>query len=388
MPRRALPPLPALFLLTAIFYCNFFARIVFAPLLPAIEHSLSLSHGQAGAFFLIISCGYFISLLLSGFISSRFSHKMTITLSMFSLSVALLLIATLTDLLFLRLAFFILGLAAGLFLPSAISTISDLFSPRHWGRAFAVHELAPNLAFLTAPLFASLAQPAAPWTLIVFTLAACSLAAALLYSRLGHGAKLYGEPPNLALCGALVARKDFMILVILFAAGISGTIGIFNTLPLFLVTNHGMTIEQANLIVGLSRASSLVTALLGGFLADYFGNRRTIAGVLLLTGISTFFLGVAEGSTLIISVFVQPILAVCFFPAGFALLSRLSAPESRNVVISLAVPLAFVIGGGALPSLVAFMADYGLFAAGLSLTGLLIGTAALLVRSLNSGKSN
>ena len=48
------PILPSLLLLTSIFFLNFFARVIFSPLLPAIEKSLSLSHSKAGTIFLII----------------------------------------------------------------------------------------------------------------------------------------------------------------------------------------------------------------------------------------------------------------------------------------------------------------------------------------------
>ena len=301
---------------------------------------------------------------------------------MFASGMSLFLIATFTHLFFLRFSFFLLGLSSGVYLPSAISTISHLFPSRHWGRAFAVHELAPNLAFLSAPLFASFFLPVAHWRVAVILLSIATLSSAVIYALFGKGDTLFGEPPKLSLCTRIIVQKDFLILVLLFAVGITGTIGVFNVLPLFLVNNHSMTVEYANVLVGLSRLSSLGTALLGGWLADRFGNRRTIAGVLLLTGITTLCLGVADGSTLVLMIFLQPVLAVCFFPAGFALLSRLSTEETRNVVISLAVPLAFVIGGGLVPSLIARMADFGLFNTGLIITGLLISAPAVLVVQL------
>ncbi|MEE8553949.1 MAG: MFS transporter, partial [Desulfobacterales bacterium] len=61
-----------------------------------------------------------------------------------------------------------------------------------------------------------------------------------------------------------------------------------------------------------------------------------------------------------------------FFPAGFAALSSISTPENRNVAISLTIPIAFVIGGGAIPALIGIMADKGYFAWSISLSGALI----------------
>ena len=378
------PALPSLLLLTSIFYLNFFARVIFSPLLPAIEKNLALSHSEAGTIFLVISCGYFVSLLGSGFFSSKLGHKNTIVFSLFFISASLFLIASLTSFSHLQPAFFLLGLGAGIYLPSAIATITELFTHVHWGKAFAVHELAPNLAFLTAPLCSTLLLSRLHWQHIVLILAITSFIAASLYHYFGRGKKLFGTPPNISLCLVILKQRNFIILAILFALGISSTIGIFNILPLFLVTNHTMSLHDANLLVGMSRILTLGTALLGGWLADRFGNRKTIAIVLLLAGLATSGIGLTDGNFLVASIFLQPLLAVCFFPAGFALLSQLASPSARNVVISLAIPLAFLIGGGLLPALITVMADAGLFDTGIVLTGMFICSGALLVPMLSN----
>jgi NNP family nitrate/nitrite transporter-like MFS transporter len=379
IPLQGKTAFSSLLLLTAIFFLNFFARVIFSPLLPSIEKTLVLSHGQAGTIFLVISCGYFISLLGSGFVSSRLGHKNTIVLSMFFISASLFLIASLTSLAHLQSAFFLLGLGAGVYLPSAIATIAELFPHVRWARAFAVHELAPNMAFITAPLFSAFLLTRLHWQQITLILAFAAFLAGSVYHYLGRGKNIFGTTPTVPLCLTILKQRDFLILVVIFSLGISSTIGIFNILPLFLVTNHTMALQDANLLAGLSRVMTLGTALLGGYLADRFGNRKTIAGVLLLTGLATMGIGMTDSIFLIVSIFLQPLLAVCFFPAGFALLSRLSIPAARNVVISLAIPLSFLIGGGLLPALITAMADMGQFHTGIVLTGLFICAGTFLV---------
>jgi NNP family nitrate/nitrite transporter-like MFS transporter len=71
---------PLLFLV-GIFFLNFLARIILSPLMPTIEKDLKIGHDEAGSLFLIISLGYYIMLLGSGFISSRINHRKTIILS-------------------------------------------------------------------------------------------------------------------------------------------------------------------------------------------------------------------------------------------------------------------------------------------------------------------
>jgi NNP family nitrate/nitrite transporter-like MFS transporter len=69
-------------------------------------------------------------------------------------------------------------------------------------------------------------------------------------------------------------------------------------------------------------------------------------------------------------------LAVCFFPAGFAALSFMGSSKVRSVAVSLAVPLGFLFGGGAVPLGIGLIGDIGFFGLGVSLAGglILLGT--------------
>ena len=374
-------PLPLL-LLAFIFYLNFISRIILAPLLPEIENGLSISHGQAGIFFLCISISYFISLSSSGVIAARLGHKRTIVVSMLAIGISLLLVSCSQSLFLLRVSFFLLGMAAGLYLPSGIATITDLYQTRQLGRAFGVHEIAPNLAFLTAPLFAAWLLPALQWQQVFLLLAAATTGAAMLYGLVGRETRLKGAAPNLSRCLELIRLPEFWLMVILFSMGISATLGVYSVLPMFLVSEHGMTEQSANMLVGISRSTTLITAFFGGWLSDRFGSLRTMAVVLLLTGLFTALLGFGPGQLLQAWVWLQPLLAVCFFAPAFSALSQIGSPDARNIVISVAIPISFVLGGGVVPAGITRLADSGHFGLGLILAGLFIGSGSLLIRLL------
>ena len=143
--------LQPVFFLVGIFLLNFTARIILSPLLPTIENELAISHGQAGFFFFLISVGYLFGLLGSGFFDSRATHKLTIVVSSAGVGIALIAIAFATNLSTVRTGLMALGFAAGLYIPSAIAAITSIIKQEHWGKAIAVHELAPNLAFFASP---------------------------------------------------------------------------------------------------------------------------------------------------------------------------------------------------------------------------------------------
>jgi len=367
-----------LFLIASIFLLNFTSRIILAPLLPTIENNLKLSHGDAGSLFFFLSIGYFISLLGSGHISSRINHKKTITVSVIAVGTALSAISLSNSLLTLRCCVFLLGISAGTYLPSGITTITSLVNSKDWGKAVAIHELAPNLSFILAPLLVEILLHWFFWRQILFLIGSVSIIAGIVFARFGKGGNFFGEAPNFSAIKTIIKIPDFWILIFLFSLAITSTLGIYNMLPLYLVVEHGVSQEWANSLVGISRISTLGMAFLAGWATDRLGPKTIMLSVFFVTGILTLLLGIASTYWVIIVVFLQPILAVCFYPAGFSALSSISTSENRNVAVSLTIPIAFVLGGGAVPALIGIMADLGYFSWGISLSGALIMTGFFL----------
>ena len=220
-------------LLTNIFFLNFLSRIIFAPLLPRIQKDLTLSHVEAASLFLFITMGYSISLLGSGFISKRLRHRKTICLSATAVGISLTGIALCDGVWTIRGGLLMLGLAAGLYLPSGMASLTALVSARHWGKAIATHELAPNLSFFMAPLLAEFLMMWISWRGVLVFLGICSILTGFLFSRFWKGEDLPGEALNFLSLKTLLARKSFWIMMILFSLGICATIGIYTMLPPF-----------------------------------------------------------------------------------------------------------------------------------------------------------
>jgi len=373
-----LTQLAPLLLITSIFLLNFIARIIIAPLLPTIEKDLGFSHGDAGSLFLFLSIGYFISLLGSGYISSRITHRKTIIVSAIAVGTALSLISFNKSLFGMRFCLFLLGISAGLYLPSGITTVTSLVNPKHWGKAIAIHELAPNLSFVLAPLLAEMFLHWFIWRNIFFLIGIVSVIMGFVFVHFGKGGNFLGEAPNFSSIKAILKIPALWILIFLFSLAITSTLGIYNMLPLYLVTEHGVSQDWANSLVGMSRISTLGIVFLAGWATDRFGPKIILVNVFLVTGIFTLLLGIVSADWIATVVFIQPMSAICFYPAGIASLSSISTPENRNVAISLTIPIAFFLGGGAVPALIGIMADQGYFAWGIILSGALIMTGFFL----------
>jgi predicted MFS family arabinose efflux permease len=373
--RNAMAPV---FFLTALFFLNFIARILLAPFLPTIERDLGITHSGAGFFFFLVSAGYLVGLTGSGFLSARLNHRTMITLSCASVGIVLLAISAADSMWAIRAGLVCLGLATGLYMPSAIATITSLVPSSHWGKAIAIHETAPNLAFVAAPLAADLFLRFSSWRAALGLLGAVSVIVAVLFHRYGKGGEFSGEPPSFAALSALLRQPAAWMIALLFGLGVSSTLGIFSMLPLYLVSERRMEQSWVNTLVALSRISGPFMALAAGWVSDSLGPRRTIAGSFLLTGLTTLLLGPAPTAWLVPIVFLQPALAVCFFPAAFAALAAIAPARSRNVAVSFTVPAGFLLGGGAIPAFLGVMGDAGSFGLGFTWVGALILAGAAL----------
>jgi len=358
--------------MTGIFYVNFISRIILAPLMPAIERDLEIGHAEAGSLFLLISFGYFASLVGSGFISSRLKHRNTIILSSTVLGAALIGVSLTTSMWGIRFGCIAVGLAAGLYLPSGISTLTSMVNAKDWGKAIAVHELAPNVSFLTAPLLSEMLLLWFSWRSILALLGLAALCLGLVFTRLGRGGDFVGEAPSPANLKILLREPSFWIMIVLFSMGISGSLGIYAMLPLFLVAERGITRGMANYVVAFSRLLALGVAFIAGIITDRLGPKAALGGIFLIAGFLTLVLGLVPAPWVVLFVFLQPLMAVCFFPPGFAALSKIGPPRVRNISVSFTVPVGFLVGGGAIPTGIGVLGDKGCFGWGISLVGMII----------------
>ncbi len=369
----------------SIFFLTFLARTVLAPLLLTIEQDLGLTHAQGGSLFLTVAVGLMVSMLLSGFLSRPLTHHRTIALAGLLTGTALLLLAGSRSLAGFRAGLLLTGAAAGLYLPSGLTALYSFIPSPQWGRAIALHELGPILGLTAGPLLAQAALhglgplPAPGWRPLLLLLGTAALAAGLLYLLFGRGGRTPGTPPRLSSILPLFRLRGFWIVGFFFVTALGLEMGIYSMLPAFLVTAKDLPPSLVNTLVGASRLTPLLMIFAAGWLSDHLGCRRVMAGAAFSPGIATLLIGLAHGPVLIAALFLQPMLVSSFFPAGFSALAQQGPPQSRSLAVSLIIPLAYLLGGGLLPSLIGLLADHGRAPQGIAAAGLLTAAAPLLL---------
>jgi NNP family nitrate/nitrite transporter-like MFS transporter len=145
-------------------------------------------------------------------------------------------------------------------------------------------------------------------------------------------------------------------------------------MTLYLVAERGIDRGLANTLVGLSRLPVLAIAPLSGWVADRFGPKPTMTVAMVFSGFTTILLGILPDRWMILMLFIQPMLMVCFFPAGFMVLSRIVPAGSRNLSVSLTMLISYMIGGGLIPIALGIFGDAGAF----DLAFVIVGTIILL----------
>ncbi len=365
--------------LACLFYIGFVSRILFAPLMPEIEKDLGLNHAEAGTLFFMMSLGYLLAPICSGFISSRINHLGTLKVSALLVGAALIPCSFVNSMWQLSVLLLLVGFAGSIHLPSAITTITAEIQKSDWGKGLSVHQCAPPLSFISAPLIAAFLLRWLSWREIILIWGVIALFSAFLYGIFGKGGDFPGQVVSVKNVKIIGSKGSFWLMVLLFSMAMAGNAGIFAMLPLYLVTERGFDLSWANTLIGLSQISGIVMIFFAGWLADKVGQRRIIAISLLLTGILTVCISCSEGWLLILALFLQPAVLTAFFPAGFAALSRIAQPSLRSITSAIGPPLAFLAGGGVIPLVIGSLAERYTFSSGIFLAGCFILASSVLV---------
>jgi NNP family nitrate/nitrite transporter-like MFS transporter len=378
---------PVIFL-SVVFFANMLSRTIFSPLLPSLEEDLGIYHAKAGGLLLLVAVGYGSSMVLSGFLSARITHRRTILLSNGLVSVGLVAVALGRSLLHVRIAVLFLGLCCGLYLASGMSTIYHLVERQRWGRAISIHELAPNLAFVAAPLLAQLLLPLADWRRVLLVLVGGNMLVGLLYLVLGSKDPSRGEPPVFGNLREIFRERSFWIVVVLFVLAASAEVGVYSMLPTYLITERGFPLSRTSALIAASRLIGIVVMFAAGWLADRVGFRRTLVALLTSGGAVTILLGVSGAKLLPMTVLLQAPLVVAFFPVGLSALARIGPSKSQNLNVSFLVPIAYMFGGGLVPAGLGILGERGSFELGFVVLGAALAASAALVRLLTTGRED
>jgi NNP family nitrate/nitrite transporter-like MFS transporter len=272
------------------------------------------------------------------------------------------------------------GLTAGIYLPSAIPTLTYQLAPGDYGKAYSFHEISPSLCFIIGPILAEVMLRYYPWEVVLLPVAVGIFLLGVIYLVKPVTGKIYGEAPSLKSVGRILSERRYWFLLFIFMLGAGANVGVYAMLPLYLQAGRGLDQTTANTLLAVSRMAALFSPFLVGWATDRFGAGRVLAMIVFFNGVATALLGTSSELLFRGALFVQPMLSTAFFPPIWTILSDIVDPRARNLGVSLIVPPAMLLGGGLLPTMIGAFGDAGMFPAGFVLWGTITLASFWLVR--------
>jgi NNP family nitrate/nitrite transporter-like MFS transporter len=251
----------------------------------------------------------------------------------------------------------------------------------------AFHELAPTLGFVSAPLLAEGLLRLLSWRGVLAFMGSWSVLMGLIFLFFGRGGNHKGEAPQLSSMQSIMTQPFFWMMAAFFIVSIGASLGTYSMMPLFLVSERGMSREWANTLIGLSRATGFLTLFFSGWIIDRAGHQYAMVLFLITTGLFILLIGLFQnpGITSLL-VILQASSAACTFPAGFTMVSIMFPQSSRSLAVSLVIMIGYLLGGGAIPLGMGYIAERFSFSWSFSLLGLLTLSMIPLLFLVRSGR--
>ena len=364
-----------------LWFLNFSSRTVLSPLLPIIEDEAVLSHAQAGSLFTFLSLGYTIMLVSAGLLSPWAGYKRSIAGGFLILAAGIFSLRYSRMYLPMVMSVLVIGIGAGLYMPSIIPMITSIFRREKWGRVISIHSSAAGCCVFAVPLLVALGLRFLEWRSLLSILGGACIIATAFFWIFTSDVRPQKEP-GVSLF-SVMRRLDFWIIAFVWTLAVCSGLGIYSVTPLFLVKERGLSMELANSVFGVSRVGGLLFIILAGFLADRYGAKRVLFLVILLTGLCTIGLAMVRTFPLLVTMLVaQGTLCTGFFPVGHMIVSGLTTLRERSIFVGGVLAIGGICGAGLTPVGLGAIADVRDFQSGILVVGVIGCLSCLSLRGL------
>lgn len=314
-----------------------------AGLLPVLAADLQVSAARAGQLVLLFALSYAVGSPLMAALFARFGRRPLLIASLAAFSGLALAAAMAHGFAQLALARIALGLAAGVFLPTASAVAAAMVSPALRGRALAIVSGGGTVAVaLGVPLGAWIASWGGWRTAYLLIAAVAALATWGL--ALGLPRALAQAPAAAKQAPAFEAAREPGVLPALLVTLLwaTGGFSFYTYIALFLSGTLGFGADGARAVFGAIGVAAAVGTAAGGWATDRFGADRVAQGfalmlVLILGGLSFAAQMLPRGLALPLIVGLSALWGFAgwgFGPAQAVRLIRL-APERAPMTLSL-----------------------------------------------------
>jgi NNP family nitrate/nitrite transporter-like MFS transporter len=181
----------------------------------------------------------------------------------------------------------------------------------------------------------------------------------------------------------LFGNRTVWIMGLLWIFSSASSLGLYSMLPLYLIKERGMDFGFANTLLGISRALGVIVPVATGIMTDRYGFRVILKWSIFATGLSTIGLALSSSISLIlITLILQALLSLAFFPVAFMTISKLTPISGRSMTIGFIIAIGVIFGIGGGPLIIGLVADHLSFKVGILGLGVLTALSSQLVKFL------
>jgi FSR family fosmidomycin resistance protein-like MFS transporter len=280
-------------------------------LLPFLARDLGLTYGQIGFMLAVRQFMSAIVNLPAGIIVDTVGRRSQLmALALLGVSVPYLLISTTSDYWVVVLCLGLTGVAAFLWHPAAITSISEMYPVRR-GYGIAIHELGANLGDTLTPLLAGALLGYLTWRQVIsVTVAVGVLVGVIVLRTIALVRRQYVEvavsPVEGAgyLAGLRMLARNTNLLILALVSGIRSFTqqGLISFLPLYLVNDLKVQAVVVGVYVAIVQVSGMIATPISGTLTDRIGPKRVATAGMLTSSLAVAaFAALDLGSAFVIA---------------------------------------------------------------------------------------
>ena len=349
-----------------LWFTNFTARTILSPVLPLIEDEFSVTHARATSIFLFLGLGYGLSVFFSGVYARLLGPRKSLCASLVALGLTFVAVSLIRTFDLFYAVAFVIGLAAGMYLPAAIPLLTEYYDQTNWGKVIAIHDSASCVSLAATPFIAILLLLFLPWRGLFIVVAIAYFLGAIIFYAVSEEVKVAATTTYFPV--DVLKRKSLWLFGIIWVFMSGSTMGLYFVVPLYLTKELSFTVEGGNFIFGVSRIGGAVVAIISGFLVDRFRAKRLVFFLVVTTGIFTALVAVKDLRWIKVFLFLQATMAAGFFPLSLVAISRMFERETRGQAVGFIITLG-VIGLSVIPYLLGLSGDLISFRVGFLLLG-------------------
>jgi MFS family permease len=285
----------------------------------------------------------------SGLLADRLGHTKLISFSLFLEVFAAFLILLFPTVETIVLSFSLTALASTFYHPPALSATTNVLPADFLSRGLGFHGASGTLGFAIGPITLGLVLNLFEWRYVylIWIVPVFIIAVIAFFSNIGERSdEEHEEIKEKSLTTPLkdVLTMTFLsfLLLMLFRSAADGTISTY--LTTYFTESKGLDAGLASIVFGLSPLIGLISVIMGGYVGDRLGWKKSLTSIFSTVTVALFFVFVSTSTVqTVLFYLVYGFFSSMTMPISTSLVAKIVPPESRGTAYSLQfIPMSII----------------------------------------------